>query len=82
MGAKTISLSEAAYDRLKRQRRGSGDSFSRIVMRARWKDEPITAGEFLDLWKEEPPFFSEAEIDEMAASERLQGEPIDRWSAP
>ena len=61
MSSKTISLSEAAYDRLERQRRGPGDSFSRIVMRARWKDEPITAGELLDLWKEEPPFFSDAD---------------------
>lgn len=81
MGSKTISLSEPAYERLKRQRRSPGDSFSRIVMRARWEDTPITAGELLELWDDAAPFFSDSELMAMESSKSEQAEPVDKWNA-
>ena len=65
MSTKTISLNEKAYQRLQRQRQrqGSDDSFSRIVLRAHWEDASVTAGELLDLWQNEPPFFTDSALD-------------------
>ncbi|HKK17176.1 MAG TPA: hypothetical protein VJ952_00730 [Opitutales bacterium] len=81
MSSKTISLSEQAYRRLQRQRQGPGDSFSRIVMRARWEDESVTAGELLDLWQKEPPFFTDSELDAIGSAKLEQPIAPDKWSA-
>ncbi len=79
MASKRISLSESAYERLVRQRRGPGDSFSLIVMRARWVDTPVTAGELLVMWDGAPPFFNDSELLAMESSKREQAESIDKW---
>ena len=44
MATKTISLTIKAYQRLRRAKRHAGESFSDVVMRAVWDEEPITAG--------------------------------------
>lgn len=80
MGSKTISLSEPAYRRLRLQRRGPDDSFSRIVMRARWDDEAVTAGALLELWSKEPPFFTDEDLLKIESAKREQPEPVDKWS--
>ena len=81
MSSKTISLSEAAYRRLQAQRRGAGDSFSQIVLRAQWEDEAITAAELLDLCSREGSVFSEEELEAMESAKREQPEPVDKWNA-
>lgn len=80
MASKTISLSEAAYLRLRAQRQGEGDSFSRIVMRARWDDESVTAGSLLELWSKRPPFFTDEELDALEKAKHDQPEPVDKWN--
>jgi len=80
MSSKTISLSEKAYQRLQAQRQGAGDSFSRIVMRARWEDESVTAGQLLELWSDEPSFFTDTELESIESAKQEQAEPVDNWS--
>jgi hypothetical protein len=47
MATKTISLELDAYERLARAKRGPRDSFSAVVRRARWDDEPMTGDKLL-----------------------------------
>ena len=46
MAIKTISLELDAYEKLKQAKR-SGESFSGVVRRARWDDEPSTGAKVL-----------------------------------
>ena len=48
MATKTISLELDAYEKLKRAKHSSRESFSSVVRRARFDDEPATAAELLD----------------------------------
>jgi hypothetical protein len=80
MGSKTISLSEKAYQRLRAQRRGAGDSFSQIVLRAHWEGEVVTAGELLERWRDLPPFFTSDELSELTFAKQAQSEPEDKWN--
>jgi hypothetical protein len=42
MATKTISLELDAYEKLKKAKRSERESFSEVVRRARWDDEPST----------------------------------------
>ena len=42
MSIKTVSLREEAYEKLERARSGPKESFSEVVMRARWDDPTVT----------------------------------------
>jgi hypothetical protein len=44
---KTISLELDAYEKLKRAKRTERESFSEVVRRARWDDEPSTGTKIL-----------------------------------
>jgi len=81
MGTKTISLTEEAYERLRAHRRDRDDSFSRVVMRARWDEAGITAGELLERWRDLPPFFSDDELNAMEAGQKTDLPPEDKWTA-
>ena len=48
MATKTITLELDAYERLRKAKRTSRESFSSVVRRAVFPDEPVTAGELLD----------------------------------
>jgi hypothetical protein len=43
MAVKTISLEMDAYEKLRRAKRGTRESFSNVVRRARWDDRPPDA---------------------------------------
>jgi hypothetical protein len=68
MSAKRISLRIEAYERLRRARRDPRESFSDVVLRARWPDAGITAGELLALYESEGPFLSEPSLDRIDAA--------------
>ncbi len=51
MTTKTISLELDAYEKLKRAKRNSRESFSCVVRRAMWSGEASTAGALLQLLK-------------------------------
>ncbi len=51
MATKTITLELDAYERLKRAKRSSKESFSSVVRRAVWQDETCTSSELLQIMK-------------------------------
>ncbi len=53
MATKTITLELDAYERLRRAKRGSRESFSAVVRRAVWPEEPLTAAGLLELVTEQ-----------------------------
>ena len=48
MATKTITLELDAYEKLKRAKRRPRESFSAVVRRARWAEEPVAGRELLD----------------------------------
>ena len=52
MATKTITLELDAYEKLKKAKRTSRESFSTVVRRAIFPDEPTTAGDLLDTIRE------------------------------
>ncbi len=80
MATKTISLTINAYQRLRRAKRHAGESFSDVVMRAVWDEEPITAGAFLKQVRERGPYYAPAELDRLEELKASDSPPEDKWS--
>lgn len=81
MASKTISVSTQAYDRLRAHRHDRGDSFSRVIMRARWDDTTVTGAELLERITGTPPCFSDLELDRIEAAKCADVPPVDKWSS-
>jgi predicted CopG family antitoxin len=79
MATKTISLKTEAYERLKRARRHPNESFSEVVMRAHWNDEPTTAADYLRLVRERGPSYSTEELERLEAAKASDLPPGDKW---
>jgi hypothetical protein len=79
MASKTISLSLAAYERLRRARRCPGESFSAVVMRAHWADEPVLGADFLRMVCERGPLYSADELASVEAAKAADLPPSDKW---
>lgn len=80
MSTKTISVKLDAYERLKRAKRDPSESFSDVIMRARWDSEPVTGASYLRLIRERGPLYG---ADELAGVEDVKGEdrpPEDSWT--
>ena len=80
MATKTISLRVEAYEKLRRARTHPTESFSDVVMRARWDDQTVSGGELLALVRERGALYRSDDldsIDEMKCEESL---PADKWS--
>ncbi len=72
MAIKTICLEFEAYERLMAARR-AGESFSRVVMRARWEEEALTARELLERCRRRGPLLGEEalrRIDRLGAEDQ------------
>lgn len=80
MPTKTISLTVEAYERLRRAKGHPGESFSDVVMRAKWDDAPLTAGEFLRRVRERGPAYTPAELDEVEELKASDAPPEDKWT--
>lgn len=79
MPTKTISLKLEAYERLKAARRTADESFSQVVMRARWPDHTITASELLRLCQERGPLLSEESLRVIEEANQADAPPEDKW---
>ncbi len=66
MATKTISLEIDAYEKLKRAKRSSRESFSEVVRRGRWSEEEGTAAGLLAALEALGKNHPEALLDEEA----------------
>jgi hypothetical protein len=80
MPTKTISVHVDAYERLKRAKRTSSESFSDVIMRARWDSEPLTAAAYLRLARERGPSYRTEELDSVDAANAADRPPRDKWT--
>ncbi|MBI4421298.1 MAG: antitoxin VapB family protein [Gemmatimonadetes bacterium] len=81
MSTKTISVRVEAYERLKRAKRDPSESFSDVILRARWDASPTTAADYLGVVRERGPLYRP---EELAGVEAIKGEdqpPKDKWTA-
>ncbi len=81
MATKTISLRLDAYEKLRAARRQSSESFTQVILRARWPEESITAGELLHRCRERGGFLSEEDLDRIDELKAGDAPPEDKWSA-
>ena len=80
MPTKTISVHVDAYERLKRAKRSSSESFSDVIMRARWDSVPLTAVAYLRLARERGPSYRPEELDSVDAVNAADRPPKDKWT--
>ncbi len=80
MPTKTVSVRIEAYEKLKRARRYEGESFSEVVLRARWPEETITARELARIYREKGPFFDENELARIERLKRDDQPPENKWA--
>lgn len=78
MATKTISVDLEAYERLRRARQSPDESFSRVIKRARWRNELKTAAGLLLALEDAPPPDS-AVLDRLDAAQRSDAPPEDPW---
>ena len=76
---KTVSLKTEAYERLRCARRYPGESFSEVILRARWPEDTITSAELLGRCRVEGAHFSAAELDALDALKAADAPAEDKW---
>jgi hypothetical protein len=76
----TISVTIEAYGRLRGARRYPGESFSEVVLRARWPEDTITAGELRALARSRGARLSDADLDRIEALKRFDAPPEGKWA--
>jgi hypothetical protein len=81
VSVKTISLKREAYERLRAARRYPSESFSEVVLRASWPEDTVTARELLLLRRTRRALLSDDELDRVAALERADRPPEDKWAS-
>jgi predicted CopG family antitoxin len=79
MAIKTVSLKIEAYERLRSARRYSGESFSEVILRARWPEDTITGAELLARCRGEGAHFTEEELDALDAMKAADAPAEDKW---
>jgi len=72
---KTVSLNAEACERLRSARRYPGESFSEVVLRARWPEDTTTGAELLARCRSDGAHFSTAELDALDAMKAADGPP-------
>lgn len=81
MAIKTVSLKTEAYEKLRGARRYPGESFSEVILRARWPEDTITAGELLARYRKAGGHFSETQLEAIEAAKASATPPEDKWAA-
>jgi hypothetical protein len=81
MATRTISVNLEAYERLRTARRHPGESFSQVILRARWPEQTITGGELLRRLRERGPHFTLEGLDRIERAKVEDRPPEDKWRA-
>lgn len=81
MATKTISVRIEAYERLRRAKRNRSESFSDVIMRARWDDQPYSGAELLAHLRERGPLYQAEELEAVEEAKRDDRPPEDKWAA-
>ena len=68
MAIKTVSLKTEAYERLRTARRYPRESFSEVILRARWPEDTITGEELLRRCRDRGAWFTESELAAVEAA--------------
>jgi len=78
MATKTISIDLDAYERLRAARRSPTESFSRVIKRAQWRNDSLTAAALLDALADLPAVADDvlARLDD---AQRADAPPEDPW---
>ncbi len=79
MATKTISLRLDAYEKLKGARQHPGESFSQVVLRGRWRNATVTAGEWLGRLRQDGAHFSEEALRDIERLKETDEPPEDKW---
>lgn len=80
MATKTISLRLEAYEKLRAARRYPEESFSQVILRARWPEETATGAELLRWFQERAPFLGAEGREGIERLKREDRPPEDKWS--
>ena len=76
----TISLKIEAYEWLRRARRTPDESFSDVVLRARWPEQGLTAEELRAVYLAEGPCLDAAALDRIEEALGADRPPEDNWA--
>ncbi len=79
MAVKTVSLKVEAYDRLRAARRYPGESFSEVILRARWPEDTLTGAELLQRYETHGPSFTDKQLEAVEAAVAADRPPEDKW---
>jgi hypothetical protein len=80
MAVKTVSLKTEAYERLRAARRYPGESFSEVILRARWPEDTITGEELLRRCRDRKAWFTGTELSAIEAAIAADRPPEDKWA--
>jgi len=80
MSTRTISVRLDAYGRRNKAKRTSAESFSDVIMRARWDTEPVTAAEYLRHLRERGPTYRPNELDAVEDAKGSGRPPENAWA--
>lgn len=75
----TVSLKTEAYERLEAARRYPGESFSEVILRARWPEDTLTGAELLARSRSEVARLTDAELDAIEAAKAADAPAEDKW---
>lgn len=77
MATRTLSVSEEAYQQLVRARLNAKESFSKVIIRARWNTDRSTCGGVL---RKVSGRVSDQVLDTLDAAQREDQPPEDSWA--
>jgi predicted CopG family antitoxin len=79
MAVKTVSLKMEAYERLRAARRYPGESFSEVILRARWPEDTLTGRELLRRYETHGASFTDKQLEAVEAAVAADRPPEDKW---
>jgi len=79
MATKTTSLKLEAYEKLRAARRYPDESFSQVVLPARWPEETVTSAELLQLCGERAAHLTDDELDHIEKLKESDVPAEDKW---